>query len=130
MLIASIIAITAALVFYTIGVWAERIQRTLSWWHAGLFALGLVADTTGTLLMNGIANDRRVDGQEASSLDTVMAVSGTLAIVLMFVHLVWAVIVLVRGRESEKTVFHRLSIVVWVIWLFSYVIGAATAMTP
>ncbi|MEJ1155251.1 HsmA family protein [Microbacterium marmarense] len=128
MLPAAIVTITLALVFYTIGVWAERIQKVLKWWHVAFFALGLAADTTGTLMMSSIANERRAAGVEASVLDTVMAWSGLIAIALMAFHLVWAVIVLLRGRDNEIHTFHRFSVVVWVIWLIPYVAGAAGAM--
>ena len=128
MLPLSIVIITAALVFYSVGVWAERIQRTLRRWHAGMFALGLAADTTGTLLMTQIAADRRADAVAETAAGTLMAWTGTAAIVLMAIHLIWAIIVLVRGRENEKRAFHRFSIVVWAIWLIPYVAGAVSAM--
>ncbi len=124
----AIVIITAALVFYSIGVWAERIQRTLKWWHVGMFALGLAADTTGTLLMTAIASERRADGVAETAAGTLMAWTGTAAIILMAVHLAWAIVVLIRGRESEKHAFHRFSIVVWAIWLIPYIAGAATSM--
>lgn len=128
MLVPAIVIITAALVFYSVGVWAERIQRTLKWWHAGMFALGLACDATGTFLMTRIAADQQAAGIEQSAAGALMAWTGTLAIALMAVHLVWAVVVLVRGRESEKRVFHRFSLVVWAIWLVPYVAGAMSAM--
>lgn len=128
MLIAAIVIITLALVFYSIGIWSERAQRTLHWWHAGFFALGLAADMTGTYLMTQIAAERRADGAEVSWLNSFMGVSGTLAILLMAIHLVWAVVVLIRGREKEKSCFHRWSLLVWGIWLIPYVAGAAGAM--
>lgn len=128
MLPLAIVIITAALVFYSIGVWAERIQHTLRWWHAGMFALGLAADTTGTLLMTRIAADRREDGVIETAAGTLMAWTGTAAIALMAVHLVWAVVVLIRDRENEKSAFHRFSIVVWAIWLIPYIAGAVSAM--
>ena len=46
----------------------------------------------------------------------------------MAVHLMWAVVVLVRNREREKLTFHTFSLAVWVVWLASYIIGAASAM--
>ena len=128
MLPLAIAIITAALVFYSVGVWAERIQRTLRWWHAGMFALGLACDTGGTILMTRIAADRRADGIAENAAGTLMTWTGTAAIVLMAVHLVWAVVVLVRGRETEKRAFHRFSIVVWALWLIPYVAGAVSAM--
>lgn len=42
------VAITGALVFYTIGVFAERQSGTLKLSHIVLFYLGLTCDTTGT----------------------------------------------------------------------------------
>ena len=126
MLALAIVVITLALVFYTIGVWAERMQGTLRRWHAGAFALGLVCDATGTYLMSRIAD---ATAGPASTFDTVMIWTGGLAIALMAVHLVWAVVVLVRDRDSEKAGFHRFSIVVWSIWLVPYVAGAIGAMS-
>lgn len=127
MLLPAIILITLALVFYTIGVWAERAQKVLKPWHTAFFGLGLVADASGTYLMSLIAEQNRVDGVdgvEPSILNQVMAVSGVIALVLMAVHLLWAVVVLVRGREAELHRFHRFSVVVWAIWLVPYVTGA------
>lgn len=128
MLALSIVIITLALIFYTIGVWAERIQRTLKPWHAIFFALGLTADATGTILMTRIAAQQREQGITADGLSSVMAVSGTIAIALMAVHLGWAIVVLVRNRGAEKNTFHRFSLIVWAIWLIPYIIGAAIAM--
>ena len=79
--------------------------------------------------MTQIAASRRTEGIQASGLSSVMAVSGTIAIALMAIHLIWAVVVLIRNREQEKQTFHRFSIAVWILWLIPYVIGAASAMT-
>lgn len=126
MLALAIIVITLALVFYTIGVWSERIQGTLKLWHVAAFAVGLACDAAGTLLMSRIADDS--DGP-TSTFNTIMIWTGGLAIALMAIHLVWAVVVLIRDRESEKARFHRFSFVVWAIWLIPYITGAVGAMT-
>ena len=42
-LIAAICVISSALIFYTIGVWGERLQRKLKFWHLIFFLLGLWA---------------------------------------------------------------------------------------
>ena len=55
MLIFAIAFITAALVFYTMGVWAEHKKKVLTWPHVILFGLGLVCDATGTEFMRRIA---------------------------------------------------------------------------
>ena len=49
-------AITLALVFYTIGVFAERRSGTLTASHLIFFYLGLACDTAGTAAMSMIAN--------------------------------------------------------------------------
>ena len=128
MLAVAIVIITFALVFYTIGVWAERLSKTLKWWHAGAFLLGLTCDMTGTYLMSRIADERAASGESASGLSSVMVVSGGLALALMAVHLIWAVVVLVRDRPAEKNSFHKFSIIVWAIWLIPYITGAISAM--
>ncbi len=129
MLVPAIVTITLALMLYSIGIWGERIQGILKPWHAVFFGLGLAADTTGTLLMTQIAATRRDEGITPGGLNTLMAVSGTIAILLMAIHLIWAVAVLIRNREQEKLTFHRFSVIVWAIWLIPYIAGAAVAMT-
>ena len=128
MLVPAIVIITLALVLYTVGVWGERIQGILKWWQTVFFGLGLTADATGTFLMTRIADNRRDQGSSAGGLSTLMAVSGTIALLLMAVHLIWAVVVLIRNRDHEKVTFHRFSVGVWAIWLIPYVAGAVTAM--
>lgn len=55
MLIYAIISISLALVFYTIGVWSEKVQGQLKKWHLTIFWIGLIFDTIGTTLMSKIA---------------------------------------------------------------------------
>ena len=125
MLLPAIILITSALVFYSIGVWSEHLQRVLKWWHAGFFALGLICDVSGTYLMTQLAasSEVRPDGIGAG-LNAVMAVTGAAALLLMVIHLGWAVIVLLRNRDVDKKRFHKFSLLVWAIWLVPYFTGA------
>ena len=53
-LIASII-IALALIFYSIGVWAERLAGRLKVWHLACFWVGLVCDSAGTGIMYEVA---------------------------------------------------------------------------
>ncbi len=105
------IIISAALVFYSIGVWSERIQGRLKTWHLVFFILGLICDTWGTGLMLDFAGGMTLD---------LHGVSGLLAIVLMFIHAVWALAVLIRKDEKALTNFHKFSLFVWLIWLIPY----------
>lgn len=47
----AIFVMTLALMFYTFGVWTEKIQRRLTLFHLILFLLGLLFDTIGTGIM-------------------------------------------------------------------------------
>jgi uncharacterized repeat protein (TIGR03987 family) len=105
------IIITLALVFYSIGVWSERLAGRLKPWHLAFFWLGLVCDTIGTGMMFEMAGGLSL---------TIHAASGLLAIILMFIHAVWATVVLVRKNERMLRSFHRLSVAVWLIWLVPY----------
>lgn len=122
----AIVLITLALVFYSIGVWAERVQRTLRPWHVVMFVIGLACDASGTFVMGRIA----AAGQstQAGPLTSIMMVSGSIALVLMAIHAVWAVITLVRNRPAELATFHRFSFIVWIIWLVPYIAGAMGGM--
>ncbi len=115
MLIAAIITITLALLFYSIGVWAEKLSNQLKLWHVAVFWIGLVCDTTGTTLMSVIAKK----GAE----NIFHAITGIIAIALMLIHAVWATIVLATKKEKAQVEFHKFSIVVWFIWLIPYFSG-------
>jgi uncharacterized repeat protein (TIGR03987 family) len=125
---ASVIIINLALVFYTIGVWAERIARVLKWWHVVFFGLGLTADSVGTFLMIRIATDHQAAGLDSNVYQDLMAWTGSLAIGLMALHLAWAIFVLIRNRRPEVVSFHKFSVMVWAIWLVPYLAGAVAGM--
>ena len=115
----STILISLALVFYTIGVWSERLAGRLKAWHLIFFWGGLVFDTVGTGMMMEMAGGLTFD---------IHGVTGVLAILLMFVHAAWASMVLIRKNESAIANFHRFSVLVWVIWLVPYFTGFFVSM--
>ncbi|MCP4357221.1 MAG: TIGR03987 family protein [Chloroflexi bacterium] len=108
---AASIIMGAALLFYTIGVWGERIQGRLKWWQLVFFGLGLICDTWGTGLMFEFVGGMTFD---------VHGISGLIAILLMFIHAVWALGVLLKKDENAIQNFHKFSVAVWVIWLIPY----------
>lgn len=120
MLLYAVISITSALVFYTIGVWSEKLQHGLKKWHVVIFWIGLLFDTLGTTLMGKIANN----GFELNF----HGITGLLAIILMLFHALWATNVIVKNNEKVKADFHRFSIVVWLIWLIPFISGAILGM--
>jgi len=107
----AIIIINLALLFYSIGVWGERLQGRLKVWHTVFFWMGLVCDTWGTGLMFEFVGGMSYD---------IHGYSGLLAIILMLVHAIWATVVLVKKNEKMIVSFHRFSIFVWLIWLIPY----------
>jgi uncharacterized repeat protein (TIGR03987 family) len=110
----SVILITLALVFYSIGVWSERLVGRLKGWHLAFFWAGFVCDTSGTGIM-----------MEMSGADVfnIHGLTGLIAILLMLIHAVWASVVLARKNEQAIVNFHRFSLVVWLIWLIPYLNG-------
>ena len=115
----SLILITLALVFYTIGVWSERLAGRLKPWHLIFFWGGFVFDTIGTGVMMELAGGLTFD---------LHGVTGVIAILLMLVHAIWASVVLARKDEQAIVNFHRFSLVVWLIWLVPYFSGFFLSM--
>jgi uncharacterized repeat protein (TIGR03987 family) len=103
----STILITAALVFYTIGVWSERLAGRLKAWHLIFFWGGFVFDTTGTGIMLEMAGGMTFD---------IHGLTGLIAILLMLIHAVWATIVLIRKNEQA------------IMWLVPYFSGFFLSM--
>ena len=118
-LIISTALITLALIFYSIGVWSERLAGRLKSWHLIFFWFGLVFDATGTGIMFEMA------GRIGSDIHSV---TGVLAILLMLVHAVWATVVLVLKNEKAVTNFHHFSVFVWAVWLIPYFTGFFASM--
>lgn len=120
MLIAAIIIITGALIFYSIGVIGEARRKNLLWRDVVWFGAGLVADFTGTMLMRQISQSG--EGVLAPWANTLMTISGTAAIILMAIHIVFAVLVMLKYTDY-KTKFHKWSIIIYAFWLISYISG-------
>ena len=130
MLALAIALISLALVFYTVGVWAERRSGELRWWHVGAFAAGLTADISGTTAMGMIATSGGPTGVEQDPFPgpdhsdhrrpRARPVGPP--------RLAWATITMLRNRPEEKRAFHRFSVIVWAIWLLPYLTGMAAAM--
>lgn len=122
MLMKAVLSITLALIFYTIGVWAEHRQKLLKPWHLILFWCGFIMDATGTHLMSRLSTDSQ------GALMSAHGIIGMIAILLMLVHAIWATSVLVRKDENAQRNFHKFSLVVWVIWLIPFVLGMMMGM--
>ena len=122
MMILSTVLITLALVFYSTGIWAERIARVLKPWHVVTFWTGFAFDVSGTLAMHRLA-EGRFELLEPHTL------TGQIALWLMLGHAIWATVVIRRNVKRMKVRFHRYSLVVWLIWLIPYFGGMFLAMS-
>jgi uncharacterized repeat protein (TIGR03987 family) len=121
-LIASTTLISLALIFYSIGVWSERIAKYLKPWHVITFWIGFTFDVQGTWAMHRLANGP-FDITEPHTL------TGQIALWLMLAHAIWATIVAQKGSNELRIKFHRYSFIVWLIWLVPYFGGMYVGMT-
>jgi uncharacterized repeat protein (TIGR03987 family) len=122
MVIFSSILITLALIFYSTGIWAERIARILKPWHVVTFWIGFTFDVLGTLAMHKMA-EGRFNILEPHTL------TGQIALWLMFGHAIWATMVIRKDKSSMLTKFHKISIFVWLFWLIPYFGGMYLGMS-
>jgi len=113
--------ITLALIFYSLGVWSERIAKYLKLWHVASFWIGFAFDVSGTYAMHLIAKGP-FDILEPHTL------TGQIALWLMLLHAIWATFVVVKKNEVLRNKFHKFSIVVWIIWLIPYFSGMYLGM--
>ena len=118
-LIISTVFITLALVFYSIGVWSERIARRLKYQHLLWFWSGFVCDTLGTGIMFEISGEIGFN---------IHSITGVTAIILMLIHAIWATVVLRIHNEKAIRNFHKFSIFVWLVWLIPYLNGIFIGM--
>ncbi|HEY5124169.1 MAG TPA: HsmA family protein [Ignavibacteria bacterium] len=114
--------ITLALVFYSLGIWSERIARYLKPWHVIAFWVGFLFDVSGTWAMHQLAT-------KPFNLLEPHTLTGQIAIWLMLIHAVWATWVAKWGSEKAIKGFHRYSLIVWLVWLIPYFGGVYLGMS-
>jgi len=122
LLLFSTITITLALIFYSLGVWAERFSRYLKKWHVVTFWIGFTFDVTGTLAMHKLS-------EHPFDLTDFHTLTGQIALWLMLAHAIWATRVVRNNNKTLRVKFHRYSLVVWLIWLIPYFGGMIAGMT-
>lgn len=120
-LIVSTILITLALIFYSLGIWSERIARYLKPWHVAAFWTGFLFDVSGTLAMHRMA-------EGPFNLLEPHTLTGQLALWLMLAHAIWATYVIRRGSDALRRSFHKYSLFVWLVWLIPYFGGMYLGM--
>ncbi|WP_291423883.1 HsmA family protein [Deinococcus sp.] len=125
LLLSAIIAMTTALVCYSLGVWGEKRAGTLKPVHLAAFWGGLLCDMTGTEMMRRIAETGAVGAG-----GNLHAALGAAALLLMGIHTVWATVTYLRHNTDLMRTFHRFSLGVWSLWLIPFVSGLILANLP
>ena len=122
LVILSTTLITLALIFYSLGVWSERIARYLKPWHVVAFWIGFTFDVSGTYAMHLLA-------KEPFDITEPHTLTGQIALWLMLIHASWATRVVMKNNEKLRLSFHKFSIIVWLIWLIPYFGGMYLGMS-
>ncbi|MFA5853660.1 MAG: HsmA family protein [Patescibacteria group bacterium] len=105
----------AALILYTTAIWADRIKGELHAWMVKVFIFGFLCDVFGTILVCVTVT--------GAWHPTLHMLTGTASLVIMALHLAWAIMAMSRGERSEAC-FRRWSIPAWLLWLVSFLSGA------
>lgn len=104
-----------ALACYSTAIWADRASKKLLSWMIAVFAVGLVCDMLGTVLLCATVAE--------AWRPTLHMLTGTASLVIMAVHFAWAMHAALRGGTSEAR-FRRWSAWAWALWLVSFFSGA------
>ena len=121
-LIKAVIAITLALVFYTLECGRSIREKVLRPITPCVLLAWFLCRLAGTGLMASLSS-----GNEGF-LASLHGITGIIAIVLMLVHAIWATAVIVLKDEEGAKTFHKYSMAVWRIWLIPFVIGMIMGM--
>lgn len=119
LLLWAVILFTVALVLYTISVWSERLQDELKTWHLIVFGFGVLIDALATWLTIEFVG---------AIVYTPHAMFGFTSLFLMALHFIWAVTVFIGDRQAGKQHFHRFSLLVWSVWMLSYITGFVSGL--
>lgn len=114
LIITGAIFFTLALIFYSIAIWSDYVRQHLEKWHVGMFGLGVLTDTVGTLCMYL---------HVGHLIFTAHSISGFAGLFLMMFHMCWGILVISSDSPTRQKVFHKFSLFVWFFWLISYISG-------
>ncbi len=115
----SVVCIVLALILYTVAVWSEWAKQRLKFWMVALFTFGFVFDLIGTSLM--FLRATRI------FVFSVHSFFGLLALIIMLLHLLWALLAITRQGIAEAY-FTRFSRFAWVLWLIAFISGIPKGM--
>jgi uncharacterized repeat protein (TIGR03987 family) len=118
-LLFAIISIALALVLYSVGVWSEKIQKTLLKWHIIILWFSFLFNSVGTTLMRKFAESTFANANRFNA-NGITDITGIIAVLLLLFHAIWATVVLTCKDEAMIKPFHKYSVLVWAIWLIPF----------
>jgi len=112
----AILTISGALIFYTLAIWSEQICGHLKKWMLGVFIGAFTFDLLGTTQMYLLATSPTI---------TFHSFAGYLALLIMCLHLFWAIFAFWQGKENRRYIhyFHQGSKYAWFVWLIAFFSG-------
>jgi uncharacterized repeat protein (TIGR03987 family) len=118
-ILVAVITIVAALIFYSIAVWWNWLNKRLKPRHLVFFYLGLACDILATELMRStipevIYDLHTIVGLTALGLMLIVTASGT-----------WAVY---KNSDRMLNSFHKFGLPVWFFWVVSWVTGVVVGI--
>ena len=115
----AVITIVAALIFYSVAVWWNWLNKRLKPAHLVLFYLGLACDILATALMRSTVAEMTYDlhtiiGLTALGLMLIVTASGTYAVY--------------RNSDLMLNNFHKFSLPIWFFWVVSWLTGVVVGI--
>lgn len=107
--------------FYSLGVWSDRIAKYLKPWRVVSFWVGFTFDLYGTYKINPIA-------QELFDILETHTLTGQIALWLMHPHAIWATRIIIKQDELMKVKFYKFSIEDWMFWFIPFIGGMYPGM--
>ncbi len=117
------IALIAALVLYSVGVWGAFRAKGFRTNHLTMIWIGVVLDTLATLAMAVSAGGALQLDTPSNTLHTVLALVAYLGMVA-----VAAAAPPMRVSAKASKVLTRIAVAPWALWLGIYLFGMATRM--
>jgi uncharacterized repeat protein (TIGR03987 family) len=111
-----ILLVTSACLLYTTAIWTEQFQGRLTGRIIALFVAGFTCDITGTLCMFIRARSRQAPAG-------IHGLSGSIALVIMLIHLIWALISLKHRTDRSAKHFNQFSPFAWCMWMIAFLTG-------
>ncbi len=107
----------AALTLYSIAIWSEKFVKKLEPWMVIVFITAFVCDFSGTSIMWFISTSNTLN---------IHAICGYSGLVIMLLHLLWAIVALKR-RGRAQALFSRYSVYAWATWMAAFITGVPKA---